>query len=122
MAGADQYQIDMCNQKAARGVTIKLNEGTDPNRNGAGVIVTTPASYNTSWNPAAAGSGADAGWAVASGSTGELLMPPNKTASRFSVWNGSTFLYDGPLDSPITTNAGSISVNVTPRIRFKENN
>lgn len=120
MGATSSHQQAVCNAIAAMGNTIKVCSG-DP---GAGpspsnVITSIPASFNTTWSSAADGAGADAGYAVSAGSAGALQIPASTTVSHYAVFNGSTYLRGRPLDTPIVVGGAAVSVDITPKIRYK---
>ncbi|SLC02180.1 Uncharacterised protein [Mycobacteroides abscessus subsp. abscessus] len=121
MGATSAHQIDMCNKIAAAGNTIKPCSGDPGTGTGAAnVIVSTPASFNTTWPTATDGVGADAGWAVTVGSAGTLQIPASTTVSHYAVFNGATYLRGHALDTPIANvGTGPVGVDITPKIRFK---
>lgn len=128
MPATDDVNKALCDYKASLGNVIKIHEQDKAAVHaalGAGAaapIATTPASAPTTWGPAAMGSGPNAGYAVAVGSSVPLMQPPNKTARTYSVWNaaGTTYLWCTALDSTVTSNAEAVPVDVVPRTRYKE--
>ncbi len=118
MAKTTAHMRAVCDLIAGQGALIKLHSA-DPGTTGASVIATTPASGTTTWGAAADGTDGDAGKAVATGSAVALTMPASTTATHFSVsTGGGTFLRGAALDAPITTGAGTVSVDVTPKTKF----
>ncbi|OHU53504.1 hypothetical protein [Mycobacteroides chelonae] len=104
--------------RCGRGNKITAHE-SDPGTTGAGLIATTPASGTTTWPASADGTAGDAGYAVSLGSPVTLQVPANKTVGWYGIWNGSTFLRGKALDTPITVGANPVSIDITPKTRYK---
>lgn len=120
MGATSAHQQAICNAIAAAGNTIKACSG-DPGTgtSAANVIASTPASFNTTWPTASDGAGGDAGYAISQGSAGALQIPASTQVSHYAVFNGSTYLRGHALDTPITVGAAPVSVDITPKIRYK---
>lgn len=127
MPGSASYNRQVCDYKASLGKKIKIHEqdkATVDANAGAGSaapIATTPASADTTWGASAMGSGADAGYAVAVGSSVPFTQPAGKTSKSYSVWTaGDVYLWAADLDNVVTTTTTSLPVDVVPRARHKE--
>ncbi|SLF39218.1 hypothetical protein [Mycobacteroides abscessus] len=107
-----------CDFVTGRGNKITAHE-SDPGTTGAGLIATTPASFNTTWPAATDGAGADAGYGVSQGSSGTLQGPAGKVVGWYGVWSGSTFLRGHALDQSITIGSNPVNFDITPKARFK---
>ncbi|MDO3335170.1 hypothetical protein [Mycobacteroides abscessus] len=118
MAATSAHQRTICDAITAAGVKITAHE-SDPGTTGAGLIATTPASFNTVWPAATDGSGGDAGYAVSQGSAGTLQGPAGKVVGWYGVWNGSTFLRGHALDQSITIGSNPVNFDITPKARYK---
>ncbi|WP_019204592.1 hypothetical protein [Tsukamurella sp. 1534] len=117
MAKTPAHTRAVCDAIAAMGNKMTLHTA-DPGTTGSNLASTTPASANTTWPAAVDGAGADAGKAVSAGSKCNYSVPPSTTITHYGIWNGSTFLRGAALDTPITTGAAAVSVDVTPTTKY----
>ncbi|AAN02092.1 head protein [Mycobacterium phage Barnyard] len=121
MAASDAFKIEQARQAGLQGALVSIHSSAvnpaSPNTNevtGSGYARQTHV-----WGTPVIGSGGDAGKAVMTGNQKQFVIPAGQTASHYAVRKADgTYLWSDALDSSLTVNSGSATINVTPVYKY----